>query len=75
MAKKPDKNTTKSRVILYIAAPALIGVIALLIVLLAMIAGGALDATQKKLVFSSASQDFVYDGAAHTSGGWELVDG
>lgn len=75
MAKKPDKNTTKSRVILYIAAPALIGVIALLIVLLAMIAGGALDATQKKLVFSSGSQDFVYDGAAHTSGGWELVDG
>ena len=46
MAKKPDKNTTKSRVILYIAAPALIGVIALLIVLLAMIAGGALVATQ-----------------------------
>lgn len=75
MAKKPVKNTTKSRVILYIAAPALIGVIALLIVLLAMIAGGALDATQKKLVFSSESQDFVYDGAAHTSGGWELVDG
>lgn len=68
-------KTSKARIVLYIVGPAVIGVAVLLVVLFVLIAGGAVDATQTKLVFSSASNEFIYDGTAHTDDTWTLVDG
>ena len=53
---------------IYIIGSVIIGVIALLIVLFARIAGGVINATQKKIVFASASTEFIYDGKTHRSG-------
>lgn len=61
--------------IIYIVGSVLIGIIALLIVLFALIASGAIDARQTKLVFASESESFVYDGTEHHADGWSIVDG
>ena len=74
MAKK-QKTTSRSRTLLYIVGSAIIGVVTLLIVLLSLIAAGVIDVTRTKLVFTSESQEFVYDGSAHTAGNWSLADG
>lgn len=60
---------------IYIIGSIIIGVTALLIVLFGLIAGGVINATQTKLVFASATEEFTYDGKAHKDTEWTLVDG
>lgn len=60
---------------IYIIGSIIIGVTALLIVFFGLIAGGVINATQTKLVFASATEEFTYDGKAHKDTEWTLVDG
>lgn len=48
--------------IIYIVGSLLIGVVSLLAVLFALIAGGVVGGAQTKLVFESESAEKVYDG-------------
>lgn len=60
---------------IYIIGSVILGVIALLTVFFILTASGVIDVTQKKLVISSSSAEFVYDGKTHSSGSWQLEDG
>jgi len=43
--------------------------------MLVLFAGGLLDTKKTVLFFSSGSEEFLYDGSAHNSGKWKLVEG
>ena len=60
---------------IYIIGSAIIGIVSMLVVMLSLIGTGAIDATQTKLVYKSASAEGVYDGSALVKNQWELVDG
>lgn len=64
----------KSKLI-YIVGCAIIGVVALLIVMLSFVAGGVTTAGSQSIVISSASEQFTYDGTIHTSKLWNLEQG
>ncbi len=66
---------TRKAKIIYIIGSVIIGVVSLLAVLLSLVASGAIDARQTKLVYASFSNEFVYDGQAHGEEGWELISG
>ena len=66
---------TRKAKIIYIVGSVIIGVVSLLAVLLSLIASGAVDTRQTKLVYASVSGEFVYDGQAHGAEEWELVSG
>lgn len=51
-----------------------VGVTVLLAVLLGLAAGG-FGSGQPQLIFSSAAEEFLYDGQAHRGSKWELVGG
>ena len=53
--------TRKSKII-YIVGSVAIGVAAVLIIFLELIASGVIDVKQRALVITSASADFDYDG-------------
>ncbi|MDE6441720.1 MAG: transglutaminase-like domain-containing protein [Clostridia bacterium] len=64
----------KSKLI-YIVGCAIIGVVALLIVILSFVAGGLTIASAQTIVISSASEQFTYDGTAHTNDVWTMEQG
>ncbi|MDE6613423.1 MAG: transglutaminase-like domain-containing protein [Clostridia bacterium] len=66
--------TRKSKII-YIVGSIAIGVAAVLIIFLALIASGVIDVKQRVLVIASASADFDYDGEEHSCADWSLVSG
>ncbi|MDE6105445.1 MAG: transglutaminase-like domain-containing protein [Clostridia bacterium] len=66
--------TRKSKII-YIVGSIAIGVAAVLIIFLALIASGVIDAKQRVLVISSASANFEYDGEEHACPDWKLESG
>lgn len=66
---------TKKSKIIYVVGSIIIGVAAMLIVLLGLIVGGVLDEGRKRLVFSSESYEFVYDGDEHSYDKWQLTGG
>ena len=61
--------------IIYIVGSLLIGVVSLLAVLFALIAGGGVGGVQTKLVFESESAEKVYDGTPLTCVKWKLTSG
>ena len=61
--------------IIYIVGSLLIGVVSLLAVLFALIAGGGVGGAQTKLVFESESAEKVYDGTPLTCVKWKLTSG
>ena len=64
----------KSKLI-YIVGSVIIGITALLIILLGLVAGGVITVTETRIVISSASQEFVYDGKPHNNPGWKIEQG
>ncbi len=65
---------TKKTKVIYIIGSVIIGVAALLIILFGLMAGGVLNARQSKLIISSATRAFVYDGREHTDASWEYLE-
>ncbi len=65
----------KKSKLVYIIGSIAIGVVALITVLGVLIAGGFVNVATTKLVLSSASKEFVFDGTAHKEEGWELTQG
>ncbi len=61
--------------LVYIIGSIAIGVMTLLAVFGILIATGAVNVTQTKLVIASKSETFVYDGTVHKSENWEIVEG
>ncbi|MDE5942808.1 MAG: transglutaminase-like domain-containing protein [Clostridia bacterium] len=66
---------TKKSKIIYIVGSVVIGVAAMLIILCGLMLGGVLDFSNNKLVVSSASAEFVYNGERQTDTSWQLVSG
>ena len=65
----------KRKKLIFLLSSLALGLAAVLIVLLILTASGVLDIGKPKLVVSSASESFVYDGEAHTCEKFELVSG
>ncbi len=65
----------KRKKLIFLLSSLALGLAAVLIVLLILTASGVLDISKPKLVISSASESFVYDGEAHTCEKFELVSG
>ncbi len=61
--------------LIYIFGSAVIGMLAVLVVVLTMIGTGSIGATPTRLVYRSATVEMAYDGSTLTSGEWELVSG
>ena len=61
--------------IIIITGSALIGLIAILAIIFAMIATGSIEVEQKTIVFSSASAETVYSGETLTAKSWEITSG
>ena len=66
---------TRKQKIIYIVGSAVIGIAAVLIILFGLMLGGVIGAGSNKLVISSASHEFVYDGEEHTDDNWQLLSG
>ncbi|MDE7454076.1 MAG: transglutaminase-like domain-containing protein [Clostridia bacterium] len=66
--------TRKSKII-YIVGSVVIGIASVLIILFGLILGGVITLGDSKLVISSASREFTYNGEEQTDGGWQLVSG
>ena len=66
--------TGKSKII-YIVGSVVIGIVAMLIILFGLMMGGVLNFSGNKLVISSSSCEFVYNGERHTDGGWQIISG
>ncbi len=61
--------------LIYVIGSITLGIIAILGVFVSLVAAGIIGVTQSKLVFASASAEFVYDGTAHKQEEWSLVSG
>ncbi|MDE6869005.1 MAG: transglutaminase-like domain-containing protein [Clostridia bacterium] len=66
--------TGKSKII-YIVGSVVIGIVAMLIILFGLMMGGVLNFSGNKLVISSSSCEFVYNGERQTDGGWQIISG
>lgn len=66
---------TKKSKIIYIVGSVAIGIIAALIIIFGLMLGGVINTRGNKLVISSASREFVYNGEERSDGGWQLVSG
>ena len=74
MEQKP-KSANRSKTLLFVIGAIALGITALLVVLFTLIGTGIVGASRTKLVFTSQSQEFVYDGTSHTAPEWELTEG
>lgn len=59
----------------YVIGSVIIGIMAIVSVFAGLVFSGAIDARSVALVFTSTSQEKVYDGTALTSAEWSLVSG
>lgn len=66
---------TKKSKIIYIVGSVAIGIIAALIIIFGLMLGGVINTRGNKLVISSVSREFVYNGEERSDGGWQLVSG
>ena len=64
-----------TRKLIYIIGSAVIGMIAVLTVVFAMIGTGAIGATPERLVYRSATAEMAYSGETLVAQEWELVSG
>ena len=74
MEQKP-KSANRSKTLLFVIGAIALGITALLAVLFTLIGTGIVGASRTTLVFTSQSQEFVYDGTSHTAPEWELTEG
>ena len=65
----------KSKKTLYVVSSLVIGVCSVLLVLFGFILFGGVNDSSVDLVFVSDTRDFIYDGYAHGSDGWQLAEG
>lgn len=65
----------KRKKLIFLLSSLALGLAVVLIVLLILTASGVLDISKPKLVISSASESFVYDGETHSFEQFELVSG
>ena len=66
--------TLKSKVI-YIAGSVVIGILTVLTVIFALIGTGVIGGDKATLIFSSATETFVYDGNEHVAKEWKMLEG
>ncbi len=61
--------------LVYIIGSVIIGIIAVVSIFAGLVLSGVIDASSRKLVFSSASKEAMYSGEALVCEEWTLVDG
>ncbi len=61
--------------LVYGVGSAIIGIVVIIFVFAGLVLSGAINAETRKLVFESASKEFVYDGQTFTCEEWSLVSG